>query len=361
MKRNATRIAQLVGFALIVLILWLVGWNDRVTDVDGKEHVGRVRSVAATRVVLKTDDGEITIPIRDERSVSRGLAGAFTTLARNPWLLLGGVLVHLLGILCSFVRWHVLLRGADLATPLRHVLRLSWISNFLACVIPGGIASGDVARSVYIARTHDGRRTRAVVTVFFDRAVGLTALCSIAAVAVLVVPSGSRIEQVGKTIVLVLLGLGALGAVLLFSGRVQRALHLAKLLGKLPCQPVVTEIRHALAIYGRRPKTFVVAAGLSLAVNLLLLTGFFLYAKALGTDLPLLAVGAAIPVAQMLAAVPGLPGGWGMGDFAMFFFLPAVGVPAGQAVALSFVYRILHTLLSLPGGLMLADARAKED
>ena len=363
MSRTATRLVQLVGIALIVLVLWFVGWNDKVTDTDGEEHIGRVYVwIDANHVVLKTKDGaKRELEVEDARAVRRGLASAFETLTDNPGWLFLGMGLHLLGMLCTFLRWHVLLAGAGLETPVRHALRLGWIGNFFQCVVPGGIAGGDVVKSVYIARTHAGRKTRAVVTVFMDRLVALAVLCVIAAVAVLLAPEGSRIEQVAKTIVLVLLGLSALGAVLLFSGRLRRALRLPGLVERLPFKGVVAEIRHALAVYGRQPRTLLLASLLALVSHGLLLFGFFLYAKALGTDLSLLAVGAAIPVAQMLAAVPGLPGGWGVGDFAMFFFLPAVGVPAGQAVALSFVYRLSHTLLSLPGGLMLAANRTEKD
>ena len=65
-----------------------------------------------------------------------------------------------------------------------------------------------------------------------------------------------------------------------------------------------------------------------------------------------------MPVAQMAGNIPGLPAGWGFGDMAFYFFLPAAGVPVSIAVSLSFAYRAVFMLLSLPGGLLVrADAR----
>ena len=64
------------------------------------------------------------------------------------------------------------------------------------------------------------------------------------------------------------------------------------------------------------------------------------------------AVLVAIPVAQMAGNIPGLPAGWGFGDMAFYFFLPAAGVPVSIAVSLSFAYRAVFMLLSLPGGLL---------
>lgn len=354
MKRAGRLLAHAFGVGLIVLVLWLVGWNDRVTDTAGVEHVGRVVSRGAGHVVLETGAETRRIAIDDARAVRGGLRAAFAALSRHPLLALAGVALHLSAVLCTFVRWGVLLAGAELATPRRDVFRLSWVGMFFSAAVPGGIATGDVVKSVYIARTHAGRKTRSVVTVFVDRIVGLAALCLIATGAVLVAPKGSRVEEAAKTVVLVLLGLSAVAGVLLFSARLRAALRLPLLLERLPFRRVVTEIREAMAIYGARPRAVIVAGALALAGHLLFLAAFFFYASAMETELSLMALCVAIPVAQMLAAVPGLPGGWGVGDFAFFFFLPAVGVPAAQAVALSFTYRLAHTLLALPGGLMLA-------
>jgi uncharacterized membrane protein YbhN (UPF0104 family) len=54
-----------------------------------------------------------------------------------------------------------------------------------------------------------------------------------------------------------------------------------------------------------------------------------------------------------VSAVPGLPGGFGVGDLAFVALLPDAGVPAGTALALSFTYKTVHLLVALPAGFWL--------
>ncbi|MHC4548095.1 MAG: lysylphosphatidylglycerol synthase transmembrane domain-containing protein [Planctomycetota bacterium] len=359
-RRLPRLLARAVGVLLIGVVLYLVGWNDRVTDREGTEHVGRIVARSDHEVVLRTGAGEQRIPIEDPRAVRDGLASAFATLARRPHLALLGALLHLLGMLTTFYRWHVLLAGADLATPLGAVCRFGWIAQFMASVLPGGITAGDLVKAFYVARTHDDRKTRAVVTIFVDRVVGLLALCFIACAAVFFAPMGSRLAT-ARGIILGILAAGVAGTVLMLSARVRHRLRLTHLLRRLPFQTVVREAEQAVEIYGRRPG--VVAGGLLLSVfgHGCFLGAIYFYGAALGEWMSVIAIGVAVPVAQILSAIPALPGGWGVGDFAFFTFLPEAGVAAATAVAVSFTYRLLQTLLALPGGLWLGrehlDAR----
>jgi uncharacterized membrane protein YbhN (UPF0104 family) len=147
---------------------------------------------------------------------------------------------------------------------------------------------------------------------------------------------------------------GALAVALALFPRVRAALGLPRLLARLPGRAILAEAGEAAAVYARQPAVLGGAAGLSLASHGLVLGAHALWGGALGDPLPWAAVLAAVPVAQMLQSVPGLPGGWGVGEFAYLFLLPGAGVPAAQAVALSVTVRIAYVLLSLPGGLLLA-------
>lgn len=345
-------IAPAVGLGLVFLVLWQVGWRDRVIDAAGATHRGKIVERSGDAVVLRTEDGPRTFAA--PREAHEGLRTAFGRL--SPGRAAVGIALHLAALLVIFLRWWILLRGADMAMPYRDVVRLSWVGQFFGVVLPGGVGAGDVVRAVYAVRAYPGRRTRAVVTVFVDRVVGLVALCIVAAAAVLVSPPRSQFADV-RLVVLGVLGTAVAGSALLFSARVRHALRITHLLRRLPFQAVIVECEAAVTIYGGRLGTLALATGAAFVAHGLLLTAFYFYAGALGTSLTLLAVGGAIPVAQMLSAIPGLPGGWGIGDYAFLTFLPAAGVAPATAVALSFTYRILHMLLSLPGALMLGRGR----
>ena len=356
MKRRIFRwAARVVGVALIALVLWMVGWNDTVTDRGGVEHVGRVVSETSTQVVLRTDEGEQTILVDGPAAVRGGLGTAFRKLGRQPGAAAVGALLHLVALLFTMFRWGVLLEGAELKTPLGTVMKLGFLGQFFASVLPGGQAAGDLVKAFYVARTHSGRRTRSVMTVFADRALGLLILCCIAAGAVLLGPGGSRIDA-ARNVLLVGVILGGLGVAVLFSARIRKLLRVRELLDKLPFQHVVEEMRLAAWIYGARPRFLLISSALTIAGQGIFLSAFYFYGKALGAPLPGMAIVVAVPVALMMSAIPGLPGGWGVGDFAFLFFLGGFGVEPAQAVAISFTFRIIQTLLCLPGGLFLAQS-----
>jgi uncharacterized protein (TIRG00374 family) len=357
-RRLPRLFARAIGVALIALVLYLVGWNDRVVDAQGNEHVGRVVERTDRAVVLRQADDLETFDV--PREVRYGLASAFANLGERPWLAVVGALLHLLGMLSTFYRWHVLLRGADLATPMLEVCRFGFIAQFLAQVLPGGLTTGDLIKAFYVARTHDDRKTRSVVTIFVDRFVGLLALCTIACVAVLFAPAGSRIAAVRPMVAVILAGIIAATALLL-SARVRHYLLVTHLLRRLPFQNVVREAEQAIEIYGRRPAVVGLALLVSFMGHCFFLGAIYLYGAALGVWMSPTAIGVAVPVALILSAIPALPGGWGVGDFAFYTFLPEAGVAAATAVAISFTYRLLHTLLGLPGGLWLVKARERVD
>ena len=353
MKRRLFRLsARVAGVGMILLVLWLVGLDDTVTAVDGSTHHGRIVSGTGAEVVLVTDNGEQRIAIRKPSDARIGLIAAFLALGDRPGLAVVGVLCHLLAICVTYYRWGILLRGADLATPWRTVLQLGWVGQFIGSVLPGGIGTGDLVKAFHVARTHDGRKTRAIVTVFVDRVVGLFVLCIIAVVAVLFAPPGSTLAT-ARNVVVTLFAVGAVGVVLLLSERTRHLLRVTHLLRRLPFQNVIAEVGQAIRIYRGRPWPLIAAALLSLAGHGLFLSAFCFYGAALGQWMAPMAVLVAIPVAQIIAAVPGLPGGWGVGDIAFLAFLPETGVPPATAVALSFTYRILQTVISLPGGFWL--------
>ncbi|MEM8885181.1 MAG: lysylphosphatidylglycerol synthase transmembrane domain-containing protein [Planctomycetota bacterium] len=343
-----------VGVALIVLVLYLVGWQDRVTDTSGREHVGRIELVDETVARIRVDDVVQTVPIENAGAVRYGLGGAFATLGKNAGLAVAGLAIHALALLVIALRWGILLHGANLSLPLRSVIRLSWIGHFLGQVVPGGVVGGDVIKSLYVAHEHpEATRTRALVVAFADRLIPLLVLCAIACVALLVGPEGLPVDE-ARVVVIVLLVCGVLGGVIFYSATLQRVLRLHHLTRRLPFPGAVAEVRHAMHLYRGRPGHVALVAVISFVGHTLVLTAFWFYGRALGAPMGAATMLVGIPLAQLLAAVPGLPGGWGVGDFAFLFFLPATGVPGGLAVALSFTYRIAQTLLGLPGGLMLA-------
>jgi uncharacterized protein (TIRG00374 family) len=343
-----------LGLVLVALALWLVGLDDRVVDRAGVTHRGRL--VEGPGIVLRTDGGERTFEAARIRSVRAGLLSAFRPLARNPAAALLGVLAHLFAIVAVHVRWGMLLRAAGLGTPWATVFRLGWIGQFAASVLPGGIATGDVVKALYVAKGTSGRRAHAVTTVAFDRLLGLIVLCGIALLGALLAPGATRVGATRALLAAMLACALLLLALLLLPG-LRAATGLARLVPRR-LSAIAREASEALALYAGKGRALAAAALVALVAQALVLLAIFLYGRALGATLSLFAVLAAVPVAQMVSAVPGLPGGFGVGDLAYVALLPDAGVPAGTALALSFTYKVVHLLLALPAGLWLRRYRA---
>jgi len=347
------------GLALIAVLIGWVGWQDRVVDGSGTEHRGRILAREPGRVLLLPQDDASPshwIPVEDDAQVHEGLRGVLLGFAHRPALAALGFALHAAGLLLTWVRWHVLLRGAALPTGIGEVLRLSWIGNFAGMLLPGGLTSGDLVKGVAITRHHAHARTRAVLTIVIDRVLGLLALGALAGAALLFAPRVEELHAV-RVVLLVMLGGAAVGALLLFSPRARAWTPLARIAALLPFPALVAELGDGLEMYRARPATLAGAWLLGAAGQLFYLVAFAVYATAMGGPLPLLAVGAGVPAALLVQAVPALPGGWGLGDVGFVVCLAAFGVPAGAALGLSFTQRALQTLLVLPGGLMLARAR----
>src|SRR5262249_41187671 len=89
-----------------------------------------------------------------------------------------------LGAVCNlvmFIRWYLLVRAHNLPVRLGTAIRLGSIGLFFNTLLPGAIG-GDFVKAVALARSQE-RRTVAVATILFDRAVGLTGLFFLATVA----------------------------------------------------------------------------------------------------------------------------------------------------------------------------------
>ncbi len=341
------------GAVLVALSLWIVGIDDRVVDAQGATLHGRIVKSSGDVIVLDTAEGRRTFD-PGRISVRVGLLTSFRPLSDRPDFMLAGLLAHLLAVVTVHLRWGVLLDAAGFPTTLLSVLRLGWIGQFFASVLPGGIATGDVVKALY-AGEPQGRRAHAATTVVLDRLLGLIVLCTIALLGALLAPGSTRVGG-SRAILAVLLGGGLLLLAVLLSPRLRAKAGLTRLVPRR-FESIPAAAGKALALYAGRGRWIRGAACVAVASQALVLFALYLYGCALGVQMSLFAVVAAIPVAQMLSAVPGLPGGFGFGDLAFVALLPDAGVPAGTALALSLTYKALHVLIALPAGLWLRRYR----
>jgi uncharacterized protein (TIRG00374 family) len=82
--------------------------------------------------------------------------------------------IYAVGLIITFLRWHMLVRAVDLPFSRYDAVRLGLVGFYFNTFLPGSIG-GDVVKAYAIAR-ENSRRALAVATVLIDRIIGLWAL-----------------------------------------------------------------------------------------------------------------------------------------------------------------------------------------
>jgi uncharacterized protein (TIRG00374 family) len=346
-----------------------VRWRDEITVV-GREGaherlVGTVSRVAGGYEVReeggsarRVSDAEVHTPRVGGKPIP-SVAYGFPSLVRRlstslPTVAL--VLAALFGLaLLTAWRWSWLVHALGLALSAADAVRYTLYGIFFNLVVPGA-TGGDVVKAYYAAR-RTGVATKAVVSVFVDRAVGLFALVLLAGAILFLGP-----DREGHALPRAIVG-AVLGAVLVFvalvlSRRARRALGLSALLNRLPFRHVWLEVDAAFRLYRRHPGSLGLGLLVSLGNHAASAACAWLLARALGLEeVSLGAALAIVPVVTLLSAVPLLPGGWGVGEVAFAFFFAPLGVAPSEAVGWSVVYRLAVLATGLPGGVLWLLAR----
>ena len=353
---------RLGAFAAVV---WILGsqltFEDALVLESGETLRGEVVP-ADEGFEVRTDTGVRRVPgsdvaVRDGGvpDVSYGLATLGRRVAARPWM--GALVLLVLAFIVSLMgyRWWALMRAVDIEITLWESIRLTFIGGFFSLVVPGS-TGGDVVKAYYAAR-RSGRTTRAVLSVFVDRLIGVFVLVLVAALALFLGSPGEGFEE-ARLFVLAILSGGVGAFVVIASKRVRRALGLSALIRRLPAQRVVEEIRAAARLFRAQPRTLLLSLAVSVVNQVGLATVVWVLARALRIEgISLVSCYALVPIANLVAAIPLVPGGWGVGELAFAYFFGRIGVSATEAIGLSVLYRLSFLLVNLPGGLFWALRR----
>lgn len=333
------------------------------------------------------------------------VAGAFLYLSRSGqldpdtihlvsrgWLYAGaGLLAIGAGVCISFVRWHVLLRGAGLGFGLRETFRLGAVGVFFNTFLLGGLGGDAVKVAMVVRLTRD--RHDAVVSVLVDRLCGLFGLLlfggvaaglewptlasgparivALAALSLLgmaafglcaagvallggrrqavwlvavaaalaagwaaVGPRGS--DAVGAVVMVLFAGLGgALGARTLANERA------AAWLRTMPLGGGLVRTRDAVLAYRDRPLVLLSTVGMGVLTQACMLLAIWLATRATGVPAVSGQVLLAAPLALLANVLPLPAGGLGAGEVAYAEILGLLPGPSGAAVeggALAFLF-----------------------
>ncbi|MCH8475432.1 MAG: flippase-like domain-containing protein [Opitutales bacterium] len=304
-------------------------------------------------------------------------AGVFAYLFRDlDWALLGkefsnlhlgyyalGVFITLLGLSLTAFRWRLLLGVQDLPLPISRAFTLTFIGIFFNAFFLGS-TGGDISKWYYIAREHPEQKTRAILSVIMDRAVGLVSLLGLGLV---VLPWQARIlweneETQILAILLIALFLIALVTIsLLFTfpfSRLPERWH--QNWKKVPGHQIAQTLLSGFQAHGRKGRLTFLAFGTSLLLQFLLILGGWALAQALGIVITLPQIILVLVIVQIAASLPISIGGHGVREWAMVMLFAAFSIattdsPAAateSAIAFSLLFFSLQLWGSLFGGVL---------
>ncbi len=272
-----------------------------------------------------------------------------TLSTANFGFVAAALLAYTVGKVLTAIRWAMLARPPGFKNPLKEFVAFYYIGMFFNLFAPSTLG-GDAGKVYYLTRERGDAgggaetATRAVISILADRAIGMTVLFWIAAVALLAFPGYAE----------------------LFPQAVRYATYISAVLpiAAYAAFPLVgrrlAKIRHSLAqklhdmgnAYWRRPDVLAGAVLLSLAFHLIQVAIQVLIADALAFELPWSYALVFFPLVDVVAMLPVSISGIGIREGGYLFFLGRIGVAPERAIASSIVWLAIVVASGLVGGLV---------
>jgi uncharacterized protein (TIRG00374 family) len=266
--------------------------------------------------------------------------------------LIAAVMILPLCHLLTSARWHVLLAALDIRLSQARTFTINMVGAFYNAFMPG-TTGGDIVKAYYAAKHVPDKRTRAIISVLVDRAIGLYALVIIGGVMAAYqwyqwdIPDCGRVAKIAG----VLIAGTLIGLIVFYVPGLRTLTGLNYILKKLPMQTQVRKAVEAMETYGRRPASVLSAFLLAFPVHVASIMSATFAGKAFGLPLPDLYYWAVVPVIALVGAIPISPQGAGVMEFFAVQLTKRQGVTVSQAFALTMSIRFIQIFWNLAAGL----------
>jgi len=274
------------------------------------------------------------------------------------WFWLGiAFAMFFLGYLITALRWRMLLRAQGISAPLGFLIKSFMVGIFFNNLLPSTIG-GDAVR-VYDSWRLGNSKSRATSVVMVDRLMGLVALAIYCLATVLF--AGELIQSIAVLPWLVMSAAVTLAAIAwgiflapqpFFLELENRSIALSPSLGR-----IVHKIGYALSPFRGKRSLLLRAFGLSLVLQMNVIIHFIIVTRALGIDVPPVAMFTIIPLSIFVMMLPITINGIGLREGIFVLFFAAYGVPTSAAVALAWVALGFIIIQGLLGGLVFLSRR----
>jgi uncharacterized protein (TIRG00374 family) len=262
-------------------------------------------------------------------------------------------------------RWWLLLRSQHIFMNLWAVVRLYFLGWFYNNFMPGSLG-GDLLRAWYVTK-HTNKKFEAVLSVFVDRIIGLSSTLVIAVFFYLLFLRGKGLEITssgtggffssiahyksvffGAVVVIIVI----LGVLSLYKGCRSMLLKACSYIRQVSLR-IILKFRNAIVIYYKKPLTMLAAFALTVFLQLLTITGFWLLGRNLGIETGVVYYYVFFTLTWVLGAIPISIGGVVVVEVLLIsLFVKFAGVAEESASALALCQRAVWMLASLPGAVI---------
>ncbi|HQR41425.1 MAG TPA: lysylphosphatidylglycerol synthase transmembrane domain-containing protein [Gemmatales bacterium] len=275
------------------------------------------------------------------------------------WFIVG-LVVFLLSVLSTFLRWHILLHALHIKCSRWDAIRLGFVGYVVGMFMPGS-TMGDVFKAGFIMKENPGNRVGALASIVVDRFVGLYSLFLLSALIGLIYLNtilsfqGERAHEL-QIAFMVICGVAvggivfyALFALLPFNGeRLLVWLHRIRWVG-----PILSKIFGAFLQFRRYPLAMVQSVALGMLGHVGFVLSYYFASMALpgpGETPDWQMHFVVIPFFMVFQAVPLTPGGnLGVGDLILGQLYTIVGGLQLKGILASLIQRLITWIVALIG------------
>jgi uncharacterized protein (TIRG00374 family) len=362
----------LVAIAGVAFIVLSLTWQDQVSLPAGyRLPSGITLDEAQAFPIVKAGDDALTLNVSrlagtsadaQERIARSALGqsadeprlqpGVLTTIAQLCWPPVVWGLLCLAGVFpVQAWRWLILMRCRGMEVAFGRAFRLTMAGLFFNFCMPG-TTGGDVVKAYYTAK-NSGQRSTAVMSVLFDRLVGLLALVLLAALVGLTMLDQPFVARITFSLWVGLLLL-TLALVAYQSSWLRQALKLDRLLSWLPGGDLVAKVDQAAVAYRDHKAVVAQAVGISLAVHLCLMSAAAFAGRAMGVEHHFGLLLAVLPLVVLAGSLPITPQGIGVMEWlALTLLLEPPLATANELVGMLLLFRLCMLAFALLGSLVL--------
>lgn len=244
-------------------------------------------------------------------------------------------------------RWHILLKQLKIISTLWHLWADHLLGLFYGIVLPG-VIGGDMVRVASCARRTRQSLTRITASVFFERTLGLLMVLFMGLICSFLLTK-TEWMQMGPSFIttfrIVAVGLISGVGLAFFIGRNKKYWFLENRFN------IIQKIRELQARFTQLPKTTLIAiivlSGLGQAIDIL---AVYFVSQAAHLAVPVKFFYVIVPMGYLMTMLPVSLGGIGVREGVISFFLIRLGVPASDAVTMSFLIYLIRMVVAISGG-----------